>query len=125
MSAHNPILLKEISEAFAKGKMAFAEPHLADDIKWNIIGESSINGKEQVLEVSKMQQLESFPVITIKNIIAEGDFVVIESTGVAKTKEGKPYNQAYCEVFKFSNNALKEVTTYLDTALSVRVLADS
>jgi ketosteroid isomerase-like protein len=79
---------------------------------------NSIIGKKQVLAVSKMVQLESFPVITIKNIIAEGNYVVIESTGVAKTKEGKPYSQTYCEVFQFNNNKVQEITTYLNTAVS-------
>jgi uncharacterized protein len=111
-------LLKKISEEFAKGNLEFAEAYLADDIKWNILGSSPIIGKNQVLEVSKMLQLESFPVITIKNIVADGDFVVIESTGKATTKNGKPYNQTYCDVFKFNEEKLIEITTYLDTALS-------
>jgi ketosteroid isomerase-like protein len=115
---NNPSFLKTISEQFAKGNFKFVEPHLANDIRWNIIGEDPIIGKEDVLEVSKMVQLESFPVITVKNIVAEGDYVVVESTGVAKTKEGKQYNQTYCEIFRFNNNQLHELTTYLDTALS-------
>ena len=109
---------KEISEQFAKGNFAFSASYLADDIKWNILGDSPIIGKAQVLEISKMLQLESFPVITIKNIVAEGYYVVIESTGKATTKNGKPYNQTYCDVFKFNEAKLIEITTYLDTALS-------
>ena len=114
----NNQLLKKISEEFAKGNLDFSEVYLADDIEWNILGESPVIGKNQVLEVSKMLQLESFPVITIKNIVAEGDYVVIESTGEAKTKSGKPYNQTYCDVFKFKGETLYKITTYLDTALS-------
>jgi len=109
---------RDISEQFAKGNLAFAATYLAEDVKWNILGNSSIIGKEEVLEVAKMQQLESFPVITIKNIVAEGDYVVIESTGKATTKNGQPYNQTYCEVFTFKGEQLIEITTYLDTALS-------
>lgn len=109
---------KEISTQFALGNLEFASTYLADDIKWNILGEDSIFGKEQVLEVSKMIQLESYPIITIKNIVAEGDYVVIESTGKATTKNGKPYNQTYCDVFRFKDQVLQEITTYLDTALS-------
>ena len=109
---------KVISEEFAKGNLEFSATYLADDIKWNILGEKPIVGKEQVLEVSKMSQLESFPVITIKNIVAEGDYVVIESTGKATTKNGKPYDQTYCDVFRFTKEKLIEITTYLDTALS-------
>jgi uncharacterized protein len=120
----NKQLLKKISEEFAKGNLRFVEAYLAADIKWNIVGEETIVGKEQVLELSKMTQLQSFPVIKIKNIISEGDYVVIESTGEAKTIKGKPYNQVYCDVYRFENEKLQEITTYLDTALSSQALAD-
>jgi ketosteroid isomerase-like protein len=113
---------KEISEAFAKGNLEFSGAYLADDIQWNIIGNSLVTGKKEVLEVAKMSQLESFPVITIKNIIAEGNYTVVESTGKALTKSGKPYNQTYCDIFYFKDNKLKEITTYLDTALSKEAL---
>jgi uncharacterized protein len=122
--ASNNQLLKKISEEFAKGNLRFSEAYLAEDIKWNILGEDTIVGKQQVLEVSKMAQLQSFPVIKISNITSEGDYVVIESTGEAKTIKGKPYNQAYCEVYRFDNERLQEITTYLDTVLSKEVLAD-
>ena len=123
--AVNGELFKRISEEFAKGNLGFCEAFMADDIKWNILGSDTIVGKEQVLEVSKMAQLQSYPLITIKNIFQEGDCVVIESTGEAKTKNGKQYNQAYCEVYRFDNEKLQEITTYLDTALSKEALADS
>jgi ketosteroid isomerase-like protein len=109
---------KEICEEFAKGNLDFSAIYLAEDIKWNILGNSPILGKVQVLEVSKMLQLESFPVITIKNIVTEGDYVIVESTGEAKTKNGKPYNQTYCDVFRFNEGKLQEINAYLDTALS-------
>lgn len=111
--------LKDISEQFAKGNMDFVKPFLADDVRWNILGSGTVVGKEQVLEVNRMAELERFPTITIKNVVGEGDFVVVESTGEARTKSGKPYNQTYCEVFRFTNGELQEITTYLDTALSV------
>jgi len=118
METTNNQLLVEISEEFAKGNLEFASAYLADDIKWNILGDNPIIGKKEVLEVSKMLQLESFPVITLKNIVPERDYVYIETTGKVKTRNGKPYNQTYCDVFKFKDGKLKEITTYLDTALS-------
>jgi ketosteroid isomerase-like protein len=103
MNKMNTQLLKEISRAFASGNFEYATAYLAEDV---------------VLEVSKMVQLQSFPLITIKNIVAEGNYVVVESTGQAKTKNGNPYNQTYCDVFRFKDEKLQEITTYLDTALS-------
>ncbi len=125
MTTTNKQLLKRISEEFAKGNLEFSAGYLADDIKWNILGDAPILGKKQVLEVSKMLQLESFPVITIKNVVAEGNCVVVESTGKATTKSGKSYNQTYCDVFKFNNENLQEITTYLDTALSDKAINEN
>jgi ketosteroid isomerase-like protein len=122
--ATNTYLLKKISEEFAKGNLEFSGDYLAEDIKWNILGNDTIIGREQVLEVFQMLQLQSFPVIKIKNVVSEENFVVVESTGEAKTKNGKPYNQTYCDVFRFTDEKLKEITTYLDTALSKDALSD-
>jgi uncharacterized protein len=110
-------VIKKISQEFAKGNMQFCLPYLSENVRWNILGEDSIIGKEEVLEVFKMKDLEHYPEITFKNIIAEGNLVVIESEGKATTKSGKPYNQMYCEVFRFKDNDLEEITTYLDTRL--------
>jgi PhnB protein len=111
-------LQKKISEAFANGNMPFVSEHLAENIKWNILGSPPIIGKEAVIEVYKMAELQNFPVVTILNIVSESDCVVIESTGEAKTTKGKQYNQIYCDIFRFKEGKLQEITTYLDTALS-------
>jgi ketosteroid isomerase-like protein len=124
MTTGNSQLLKKISEEFAKGNLQFCSDYLASGIKWSILGSNPIIGKEEVLETSKMLQLESFPVVTIKNVVAEGNCVVVESIGEARTKNGKPYNQTYCDVFRFNGEQLQEITTYLDTALSNEVLKE-
>ncbi len=112
---------KNICEEISKGNFELYKSYLADDVRWNILGNSPIIGKEQVQEILKMSQLESFPVITIKTVISEGNIVVIESTGVATTKNGKPYNQTYCDVYHFKDGKINEFSTYLDTALSNEV----
>jgi ketosteroid isomerase-like protein len=121
----NSELIKEISAQFAMGNLQFCSAYLAEHVKWNILGSKPVIGKEEVLEVSKMLQLESFPVVTIKNIVTEGSCVVVESIGEARTKKGKPYNQTYCDVFHFNGQQLQEITTYLDTALSNEVLNEN
>jgi ketosteroid isomerase-like protein len=118
-----PQRLKDISVEFAKGNIASVERYLADDVRWNILGNGTVTGKAEVIEVSRMVQLESFPAITINTVVCEGNIVVVESTGEATTKGGKPYNQAYCEVFRFHDEAIQEITTYLDTALSAQALS--
>jgi len=115
--------IKELSVEFAKGNIAAVEPYLADDVRWNILGEDTLTGRTAVIELTRMVQLQSFPKIAIKNVVCEGNFVVVESTGEATTKTGKPYNQTYCEVFRFQGITIQEITTYLDTALSQQAVS--
>ena len=91
----------------------------ADGTRWNIFSvENTVTGKEKYLEFFKMQSLESFSEIKIVNIIADGDYVVVENTGKATTKKGKPYNQPHFDIYRFKDGKIQEVTTYLDTAVS-------
>ena len=118
MSQTDQELRRKIAEEFTKGNIECCLEYLADDIRWSIIGNAPLSGKKAVLEAVAMQDLESYPTITVKAIIAEGEYVVVESTGRATTKTGKPYNQSYCDVYRFKNGKIHEMTTYLDTALA-------
>jgi len=55
-------------------------------------------------------------------MVAEGDYVVVQVRGEAETKDGRPYNNSYCHVFKVRDGKIREVTEYFDTELTSRVL---
>jgi len=50
--------------------------------------------------------------------------VVVESSGRVVSTAGRTYNNTYCEVFRFVDGEVKEVTVYLDTALVNRVFGN-
>ena len=58
---------------------------------------------------------------TVDNVIAEGDFVVVQVRGKAETKEGRAYDNSYCHVFKMRGGKIAEVTEYFDTELTTSV----
>jgi Pentapeptide repeats (8 copies) len=41
----------------------------------------------------------------------------LSSASQATTVKGKPYNNAYCMVFRFANGKIQEIMEYLDTEL--------
>jgi ketosteroid isomerase-like protein len=97
---------------------------LADDIRFTIIGTSkysgTFKGKQEL--ISKLlaplnAQVEGGMAITPDNLIAEGDFVVMQARGKALSKNGQRYDNTYCHVFRFANGKVQEVTEYLDTEL--------
>ena len=58
-----------------------------------------------------------------QRIIADGDYVVVQARGEATTKDGSPYNNEYCFVYRMENGKIREVTEYLDTELVTQALA--
>lgn len=113
MSEKNKELIQKINEAFAKGDVDVFSEYLSDDTRWNIIGISTIIGKSRIMNAMEMKELESLPVVTVKNVVAEGDSVVVESTGKATRKVGPPYNASYCDVYRLKDGKIEEFTTYV------------
>ena len=56
------------------------------------------------------------------NMVAEGDFVVVQSRGAAQTKDDRPYDNTYCHVMRIRDGKIAELTEYLDTELASSVL---
>ncbi len=113
MSEDNKELIQKINEAFAKGDTEYLSAFLTDDTRWNIIGISTVIGKSNILKALEMQELETFPDITVNNVVAEGESVVVESTGKAIRKSGTTYRASYCDVYRLQDGKIKEFTTYV------------
>jgi uncharacterized protein len=122
--AENKQIIRAFYEAGNLGAMERCLALLADDVKWTNIGSTKYSGayvgKEQL--VSNLLgpvfgSLKTGITSTIDTIVAEDEMVVVQSRGEAQTKDGRPYNNTYCHVFRLRNGKIVEVTEYLDTAL--------
>jgi ketosteroid isomerase-like protein len=98
---------------------------MSDDVRWTIIGTTkfsgTMNGKQEIVDKlfkPIFAQLETPGSNVVDNIIAEGDYVVVQQRGTGRrAKSGKDYNNTYCIVYKLADGKIKEITEYLDTEL--------
>jgi ketosteroid isomerase-like protein len=121
----NKALIQKINEEFSKGNKEYVLDHLADDIRWNIVGMPVINGKSDFIKTMEMMEsaVGGFSDIDLKNVIAEGDYVVVEGTGSSDVKEVRSYlsyetialsgNPSFCDVYHIVNGKIKELTSYI------------
>jgi uncharacterized protein len=102
---------------------------MADDVKFTLTGTTKYSGSfnsKQELVAKLFEPLfaaldENGIRLTPDNLIADGEFVVMQSRGKATGKNRLPYNNTYCHVFRVANGKICEITEYLDTELVTKV----
>lgn len=67
---------------------------------------------------AEMERMVTAP----RHFIADESFVVVEAKGDNVTKSGKPYRNTYCMIYRVDNGKVREVTEYMDTALTSATL---
>jgi len=102
---------------------------MADDFSWTVTGTTpwsrTYKGKQTVLGelFGPLAERVVTPMMTIpRRVIADGEFVVVEAEGQNTTRDGRPYNNRYCFVFRVREGKLREVTEYFDTELVTKAL---
>ena len=112
MLLNNKKIIEQIIKGLSmKDKNSYLK-YLADDITWNIVGLPAIKGKSEFLIAVKNLELENFPSSNVKNIIAEGEFVVVESNG-------GNFNNSFCDIYRLKEKKILELTSYIiDTSIN-------
>jgi ketosteroid isomerase-like protein len=127
-TASNKMFMQHIFAELAKGnRRPFAEA-MADDFCWIITGSSNwartYRGKAAVrteLLDPLFAQFAGEYSNSAQRFIAEEDYVVVQCRGNVTTKKGEAYN-SYCYVIRLAGGKMRELTEYMDTALTERVL---
>jgi uncharacterized protein len=129
-TAENKRLMREVFDELAQGNRKPFGDVLAEDVRWTIIGDGSWSGTWDGLESVRADlfaplfaQFESTYRARAIRVIAEGDWVVIESRGDVVTRMAKPYRNTYCYVCRLAGGRVREVTEYCDTELIAEALA--
>ena len=104
---------------------------MADDFRFVVIGSTkwsrAYEGRQAVLDelfAPLIAAIDGRLTNTAFRFIADNDFVVVEARGNNRTKAGRDYNNAYCNVLRLEGGKLKEWTEYSDTQLIADVLGD-
>jgi uncharacterized protein len=98
---------------------------LADDVEYTVMGGShrfarTFRGREDVSQnlFAAVREVLSSGRMTAVNAVAEGDQVVVEFEGTGRTRDGRDYNNRYCNVFRVANGRITRIREYLDTDLT-------
>jgi ketosteroid isomerase-like protein len=104
--------------------------HVAQDVKWTVMGTHPLAGtyhtKENFLAhtFARLDKLlKEGVVLRVSNLLVDGDTAAVELESLSTALNGKPFDNRYCWIARFSNGTIVEVRAYLDSAL-VKQLID-
>lgn len=125
----NKPLLERIFAALDQGDSRPFVEAMAEGFRWTVTGRTrwsrTYEGKQAVLAElfgPLRERIDGRIRTTAQRFIADGEHVVVEARGRNVTRDGRPYENRYCFVFRVANGQLQEVTEYLDTELVTAVL---
>jgi len=114
--------------ALNAGDFAGYYDRMADDVEITYYGSHRFSraykGKEDIAKnfvPPLRERLEGSIKLRVKNAIAEGDQVVVEAQGEARTKDGHDYNNLYCIVLHLRDGKIATIREYMDTDLTKRI----
>jgi ketosteroid isomerase-like protein len=85
----------------------------ADDVKWTMVGERSVDGKEALREWMKQMEGMDPPNFTVDHMIAEGDSVVCHGDMTMKDKDGKTGKYGFCDIYRLSEGKIVELNSFV------------
>jgi hypothetical protein len=105
------ISLEKLTIAFAKGDSKFILGNVTDDIRLNIVGDTSVQGKDNL--AGRLERLinDKAVELTIDHVSTHGKAGAV--SGTTKLKKGRTC--AFCDVDKFSGargTSVRETTSY-------------
>lgn len=119
MPERNKRIVKRSIEVFRSQNYKIYSSYLSENIKWNIVGLPVLTGKDEFIKALRSLHLENFTISNIKNIIGEGEFVVVESNGLTSKHIDNTSVSAFCDIYKLKDGKIYELTSYIvDTTLT-------
>jgi uncharacterized protein len=129
MTERNRATISSIMEAMSRGETRPFGEAMAEDFTWRMTGTTAWSGTyagradvQQRLLKSLREQWATRYKSTPSRILADGDYVVVETRGEVVTKTGKPYNNTYCLVIRMRDDKMVDLTEYFDTELVTSAL---
>ena len=114
-----------IMAAMEAGSLERLFAAMADDITWRWMGveqwSRAFEGKETILGElfgGVAETLSSSFGVEIHNVLADGDWVLVEHSGRNQTPDGRSYNNNYCWLCRFEGGRIREIGAYMDTLLA-------
>lgn len=115
MATQLQTLLQEVNDAFSRGDIDFFAAHCTDDVRWEMVGSETTEGKRALLESMQPSGDPVLPDITLESIITHGNRAAVVGTMQWTDVTGVARNYSFCNVYTmrgFKEPKIREVKSF-------------
>ncbi|MEP6684621.1 MAG: nuclear transport factor 2 family protein [Parafilimonas sp.] len=106
-------IVRKMNDGFVKGDMEKMMQHFATDVRWNVIGASTLINKKVFKKDVNNKYFIGLPTLKIKNEIQQGDWVAVEGEVLCKKNDGSMLHALFFDVYRLENGKIKELRSYV------------
>ena len=114
-NASKKLLLRDLNIAFAQGDVEGILDHFVDGIRWQVIGDADLRGKEAVRSTLEAMKDVVRSELVILSVITHGAEGVVN--GVITTEQGGSF--AFCDVYRISSSSSKEIKSMMSYVIDL------
>jgi len=112
MSELNKNILQQANAAVSRGDNEGFLSFCTEDLIWSTVGGETLRGKEAV-RAWMVDGYAEPPKFTLRELVAEGDFVVAIGDIESTDEQGKPVQNAYSDVWRIRDGKLAELRAFV------------
>jgi uncharacterized protein len=86
--------------------------HMTDDIEWQMIGDKTISGKDEMRKFFADNEDMKMISSTKKHTLIDGDHVAVDGE-VQCSKNGEVTDMYYCDIYQLENEQVKKMISYI------------
>ncbi len=106
---------QSIAEAFSDHRFRETYEHLAPDVRWVAVGESTLDGRDAVRDTCEAALREMAGLTTERTrsvTVAGDDAVVVDTVTRYVDGDGEASTVASCDIYEFVDGLLATITSY-------------
>jgi ketosteroid isomerase-like protein len=106
---------RRTAEAFSGHRFADAYPALADDVRWDLVGEEQLVGKQAVIDACEgtVAALGDGSTEFLRFVVvADGDRVAVDTVARYTGADGTTGTVSSCDVYEFAGDRLTAIRSY-------------
>ncbi len=124
--------VKSLFANLENGKSDAFFERVADDVHWTVMGTHPLAGTYRTkadflahtfARLGKI--LEEGVVLRVTDVLVDGESAAVEMESLSTALDGKPFDNRYCWIVRFSEGTIVEVRAYLDSALVRRLIDEN